>query len=82
MSSDEDLDDIPDELDIYAGKSYDRINNFFNGDSDLETVDLQRQGYEKYHLCNNCILYHNIQARKFFGQKVLVRDFGSSYRIQ
>ena len=41
MSSEEDLDDIPDDLNIYAGKSYDRINDFFNDDDDLDTVDLQ-----------------------------------------
>merc|ERR1712228_901776 len=39
--SDDDFDELPDDVNVFTGKSYDQINNFFNDDGDLETVDFQ-----------------------------------------
>ena len=37
--SDDDFDELPEDVNVFTGKSYDQINNFFN--DDLETVDFQ-----------------------------------------
>lgn len=39
--SDDELDELPDDVNVFTGKSYDRLNDFFNDEVDLETVDLQ-----------------------------------------